>query len=284
MPIDAERLRADGFYRAQAPLSELTGDLGDIEMACHRWTGYRTKVRWISTAVLIAGIVFTAGFVEDLWLFRVLGIAMIGAAIWGYVYAYRYARPVITKQNRCGILRKVTETLRDDTHAKSPVTVRMAFAAERSLLAEQEWSLRKKGKQRLYKEDWLSVETRLLDGTTWSENITDLVRERTYVNPRGKSKKKTRVRHVVAMRFAYPADVYGNAAVTGAKLKDAIRLPSTADLKGLQVTDRDIKVKAVVNRTEDLSQASSMLALGVYRILNLARKAKARSGGPGGAQ
>jgi hypothetical protein len=284
MPIDAERMRVDGFYRAQAPLSELTGDLGDIEMACHHWLAYRTRVRWISTAVLVAGIAIASGMVEDTALFRVLGVATIGAAIWGYVYAYRYARPVIAKQNRCGILRKVTETLRDDTHAKAPVTVRLAFAGERSLVAEQEWPVRKKGKQRLYKDAWLSVEARLLDGTGWSETITDLIRERTYVNPRGKSKKKTRVRHVVAMRFVYPADVYGNAAATGAKLKDAIKVPPSAALKAVQVADRDIKVKAIVNRTEDLTQASSMLALGVYRMLNLARKAKARISPEGGAK
>lgn len=47
-------------------------------------------------------------------------------------------------------------------------------------------------------------------------------------------------------------------------------------VKGLRATDRDIKVKALVNRPEDLVPTGKMLALGVYRMLNLARRVKAR--------
>lgn len=273
MSINADRLRTEGVYQVREPLSDVTSDLLDIEMACSGWTGYRKRVRWISTAALILGIPFLFGL-KDAGLFGALGLLMIAGAICGYVHAYSYARSVVGKQNRCGVLRSFTALLREDTGKKSPVSVRMAFADGRALLSDQDWPIGKNGKERLYKDAWLSVETELLDGTTCSGTVTDLIRERTCVTPRGRSKRKIRTRHVVAMRFSYRAELYGNASETGAKLKDAIKLPPGAALKGVEVTDRDIKLKAIVDKTEDLTQANSMLALGAYRMLNLARKAK----------
>jgi hypothetical protein len=78
------------------------------------------------------------------------------------------------------------------------------------------------------------------------------------------------------MRFAYPAEVYGDATPLAAKMQKEIRLPASASVRGVEVTDRAVKVKALVTKGEDLAQTNSMLALGVYRILNLAREMEAR--------
>ena len=87
------------------------------------------------------------------------------------------------------------------------------------------------------------------------------------------------------MRFAYPAKAYGDLTPLGAKMQKEIRLPQSASLRGLEVNDRAVKVKALVTNSDDLAQTSSMLALGVYRMLNLSRKlaerkrAQAKRGG-----
>ena len=44
----------------------------------------------------------------------------------------------------------------------------------------------------------------------------------------------------------------------------------------LKESERAVKVKAVVGDSADLARASAMLALGVYRMLNLSRKLRAR--------
>ena len=72
------------------------------------------------------------------------------------------------------------------------------------------------GKQRLYKASWFSLETSLHDGTTFTETIDDLIRQRSFTNPRGKSKSKTRTHSLLGMRFAYPQKVYGDASPLGA--------------------------------------------------------------------
>jgi len=57
-------------------------------------------------------------------------------------------------------------------------------------------------------------------------------------------------------------------------------------VRGLEVTARIVKVKALVTQSSDLAPAGSMLALGVYRMLNLSRelqahkRAQPKAGGP----
>ena len=70
-------------------------------------------------------------------------------------------------------------------------------------------------------------------------------------------------------------------------MRKEIRLPSTASVRGMEVTSRIVKVKALVTQTGDLAHTTSMLALGVYRMLNLSREIEARKRGQatkGGAQ
>jgi len=78
------------------------------------------------------------------------------------------------------------------------------------------------------------------------------------------------------MRFAYPQKVYGDVTPLGARMRKEIQVPSTASVRGLEITGRIVKVKALVTQSGDLAQTSSMLALGVYRMLNLARELEAR--------
>jgi hypothetical protein len=273
MPIDIVRLLADGVYESEITLNGLSGEMDAIARLGEEWRKTRTKLRWASGAALLLG--FPAMGMGP----PIFGVMLLALGIGGFVYAYRYRRGVITHLQRGQMVKSVAAMLADDTDAKTAVTVKLALQSQRKLLREADWPARKKGKEKFFSEAWLTLEARLLDGTRFSESISDLVRERTYVNPRGKSKTKTRVHHIVAMRFNYPQNVYGDLLPAGAKLKDPIHLPETAKLKGLSITDRDIKVKATVNNTDDLGKSCSMLALGVYRLMNLGRKLTVRQGG-----
>ena len=81
------------------------------------------------------------------------------------------------------------------------------------------------------------------------------------------------------MRFAYPAEVYGDLTPFSAKMQKEIQLPKSALVRGLEVNSKAVKVKALVTERGDLAQTSVTLALGVYRMLNLSRKLKARRAG-----
>ena len=273
MPIDKVRLQTDGVYESQIPLSALAGDMDAIARIGEEWKKTRKKLLWAGVAVLLVGL---PTFSLDS---PVLGLVLVTAGVAVLIWAYRYRLGVITHLQRCTTVKSVAAMLKDDTHAKAPLTVKVALKSQRTLLHEAARPMRPKGKEKFYLEPWLTLEVRLLDGTTLSENISDLVRERSYRNARGKSKTKTRVHQIVALRFIYPQTVYGDLRPSAAKVKDPIRLPATARLKALSITDRDIKVKATVTNSEDLAKSCSMLALGVYRLMNLGRKLAAHQGG-----
>ena len=75
--------------------------------------------------------------------------------------------------------------------------------------------------------EWIALEGRLLDGTAFSESITELVRKRSFTNPRGKHKTKTRSRYLLNLRFDYPADLYGNPCLIRQQPEE-IRVPASA--------------------------------------------------------
>lgn len=277
MSIDASQLKTSGVYASQTPLGTLLSDLAEIEQICRKWRGYRKTVGWTGALLLIAGLAFLI-VLNDFPALVVAGIACLVAAVVCIIAAFRFARNPLRHTDRCATARAIAETLRDDTHPKSPVTVRMSLGDQaRTLLKQQEWSARRKGQQKFFADEWLTIENAFLDGSVMTESVTDLVRQRSYVNARGKSKSKTRTHHVVAMRFKYPEDLYGDPGRLPEGARQLVKTPSTAAVRGVEIRPGQLKLKATVSSSKDLIATSKMLQLGVYRILNLSRKIAAHS-------
>jgi hypothetical protein len=269
MAVDVERLRAERVYESRAPLGTLAGDLLQIEALAAGWRAGRKRLFLAGAGTLLAGGLF-------LFLFFPAGIVLIAIALFLFSRAKAQPKAVANHPERCAFAKSLAGMLELDTDSKTPAGFRLAFAPKEEVLSEKALPHRKNGKEQLCKSTWFSVETTFLDGTDFTETIDDLVRRRSFKNPRGKSKTKTRTRSLIAMRFSYPADVYGDLTPLGAKMQKEIRLPQSASVRGLEVNDRAVKVKALVTNSDDLAQTSSMLALGVYRMLNLSRKLAAR--------
>ena len=273
MALDVVRLRKEGVYEARAPVAELSTDLTAIEHIAEEWHAARKRLFLGGTLAIAAGVAGMALFVPA-------GVLLIGGAVYCFYHAKQYPKGVANHTDRCRFLKALMGMLGADADDKKPVQLRVAFDPARELLSESGLLHRKNGKERLFKESWLSLEAALHDGTTVSETIDDLVRQRTFTNARGKSKSKTRTRSVIAMRFDYPAEVYGDATALSARMQKEMRLPESAALRGVEVTPRAVKVKAIVADGLEqalLAQTTSMLALGVYRTLNLSRELKKRS-------
>ena len=266
MAIDADRLRRESVYESQAPLAALAEDLAQIERLAGGWRAIRKKLH------IAAGILLAVGFICLFPLPPLVGVAMMAASIGLFIYARRQGRAVVLNVGRCAVVRDLGLMLSDDTGGQTPVAVRVLFDAKREMLSEREWPQRKKGKEKFFRSPWCTLETRLLDGTDFSESVDDLIRERTYVNPRGKRKTKTRTRNIVSLRFAYRSEVYGDVSKLGGRLAKEIQLPPSAILRGLEASERQVKAKALVKQTAEVVQASRMLSLGVYRVLNLSQR------------
>jgi len=273
MPVDVNRLRTEGLYESRAPVGGLTADLDQIQSLAAEWHAARKRLGLGITVAWVVGIIcFAVGF---LWY---VGIVMFALGSWFMYWMKSYPKAVANHVERCAFGRSMAAMLWADADPKAPVTIRLAFNPKEETLSEGAMPYRKNGKQRLYKVSWFSVEASLHDGTTFSGTVDDFVRQRSFTNPRGKSKTKTRTHSLIAMRFAYPPEIYGDMTRFREKMEKEIQLPEGAAVRGLEVSGRAVKVKALLTQTGGpyLAQASTMLALGVYRMLNLSRQIEAR--------
>ena len=190
--------------------------------------------------------------------FAILAIVSgIGYLIYGLVSGSKLlAHPL-----RLGVAKERIAMLQQDAGEKAPFTVRLALSSKPVQLSEEAWQARKHGKQTFLEETWLSLEGRLLDGTVVNDEIKDMTRRRTFTNPRGKHKVKTRMNYLVNVRFSYPTELYGE-----------VKVGPGAILRGVRVSEKAIVMKALVTSEKEITQTAGMLSIGGYRILNLARR------------
>lgn len=269
MPLDVNRLRQERLYETRAPLETVPADLASIGSLAAGLRATRKRFQLAGAGTLLAGgIAMTASVA--------VGLALIALSICLFWRVKAYPKAIANNLPRCELVKSVTAMLSHDADAKAHAAIRLAFAPKQELLSESKLANRRNGKEKLYKASWFSVETSLHDSTIFTETIDDLVRQRSFTNPRGKSKTKTRTRSLVGMRFSYPSKIYGDLTPMAEKMQKEIQLPPSASVRALEVTGRVVKVKALVTESADLARTSSMLALGVYRMLNLAREVEAR--------
>jgi hypothetical protein len=279
MAIEAEKLRTGGVYEAQVPLESVLADVGEIDKAEQQFARVRKrKLRqgFLSLGVGVLGVVL-AVFAGPLSLVGVLLlIAGIVLAVLLWVSAYRYGRNLKTYRWRFELLGRLGASLQQDSDPKVPVSVSLGLKDRGRFIKEEVWPERKRGKQRFSEDDWLSIEGRFLDGTQFSETVQELIRKRTYVNPRGKSKVKYRSRHFVSLRLSCPKDQYGDLRPLEEGLKKTLRLPASATVRGLKVGGKAVFLRVRVDQAAELPQANAMMYLGLYRALNLACQLQGR--------
>lgn len=272
MPVDVAAVRASGAYAARLPLSQMSADLDQIERAIQSWLTHRKQMnRYAFLLLPLAVLLLILGAVTGFRVLIGLAVPMFFAAVLLFIYSALYARNCCKRVHRLRLVRDLVAMVADDAGQDAPISVDFAFNERKVLLATAPWPARRKGEQKFFKDTWATFEAELLDGAAISQEIADLIRERTYVNPRGKGKRKRRDRHMVSTRIVYPAETYGDASKCPAKLIEGIRVPPLARLRGCKVSDRDIKLKAQVDRLDRVKDTCVMLALGGYRILNYAR-------------
>lgn len=276
--IDAKQLQARGVYEARAPLRTLFDDINQIGRMLEEMAAFRRKIRLIAGASILAGLasLFTSGVLSNKAL-AFLGLLALLFGVILFVYSF-FDGGLLKCRERVAMMKDLSKSLQPDADLRSFFSVRLALKRQPQLVSEEAWLARKNGKQRLFEDEFLSLEGKLLDGTAVTETVKELTRKRSYVNQNRKSKTKVRQRYLATLRFVYPDDMYGDARPACAALHEAIRVPGSATLRDTRVTEKAIVVKAVVSRQEDVVRTSAMLSLGVYRILNLARRVAA--GGP----
>jgi hypothetical protein len=269
MALDVKRLRQERVYETRLPLDIVESECGSMEDLAVSLRSSRRQFQLIGAVTLLCGLI-------GLILYWPVGVVLAATSTAAFFRVRQYPKAIASNVWRCALLKSVTRMLAHDVDHKSRAAIRLAFDPQRELLGESKLANRKNGRQQTFKAPWFSLEADLHDGTTFTETIDDLVRRRSFTNPRGKSKVKTRVRSLLGMRFAYRSKVYGDVSKLAKLMQQEMKLPAGASLREVEVTGRVIKVKAVVTNADELARASSMLALGVYRVMNLSREIEAR--------
>jgi hypothetical protein len=273
MAIEAKQFQSEGIYQARAPLRSILDDLGQIGKLLLGIKAGRKAFRLAAGAALLVGVVsaVAAGVMESNVLKFCASLGFTIALVL-FIYSFIYGRALIKHQDRLRLMQDLSQSLIRDAHKSAPFSAKLVLKATPTLIKEEAWTVRKNGKQQFFDEEFASLKGEFLDGTVLTETVDELTRKRTYRNPRGKYKTKLRSRYFVTLRFDYPNKLYGDARTANDTLHEEIRLPSSATLRDLRVTEKAIVVKAMVVLSKDIVQSSEMSSLGAYRILNLARR------------
>jgi hypothetical protein len=276
MAFDAAQLRKTGIYEARAPLPSLLTDLEHIGGLVQAAEAMRHRVRIYSGLAMVLGIVCAvlAGLAGST-AFSFLCFLTFALGVGLFIYSFITGRDFHKHHDRYELLRDISKAIQPDADPRAKFAAKLQMKSHRSLTREEPFP-RKNGKQKFYEEEFLSIAGEMIDGTYLQETVTELARERSYTNPRGKSKMKTRLRYVLNVALNYPGDVYGDARHAQQTLNEQIRVPKSAAVKNVNVSAKAIAVKTVLNAKDEIPQASSMVCLGAYRILNLARRGAAK--------
>lgn len=271
MPINEAQIRKECIYRTNGPGPSLLGELIELESLAKSEKAVRAKLRWVSLAILIAGVLlaFVWGPLLILGLLAALGL---------FIYSFLHGQALVAHPTRQQFQKDLLTVLEPDMSAKSPLTVVLHLKKRETKLSEKPWPQRKKGKESFHMDEWLEVSGRFLDGTEFSETVTDLIRTRSYLNASNKNKVKTRRHTLIALKLRYPSAVYGDAGRAYQTLGNTLQASQTVQLKGFEVTEKAVSLKGVISDDKHLKEASAILFLGAYRILNLSRKLTASGG------
>jgi hypothetical protein len=277
--VNLQQLEKDGVYEANSKIVEILADLDRITgMVRDAAAQKRQKVKLGGLLILAGGIGVLAGAVMGAsWLLPLSMLVGIGGLAL-CLYSLFNKGKLLRHPQRLEITRERLSMIQADA-AEKPFTLRLALASQPVNVRGEVWHGRKNGHQEFSEETWLSLEGPLLDGCILTGEIIDLYRKRTYVNPRGKHKTKSRVTHLVNISFCYPRDRYGDACVAHQALGEEVKTGPSALLRKTRVTEKAISLRAMVNTEQEIARTAGMLSMGAYRILNLARRMAERKGG-----
>jgi len=273
MAIDLKQLEQSGVYEAKAPVSSLLQDLVAIGQALDAAALARKKLSRIGWMGILGAVsLFILAAVMSNAIVGLLAVVSLVVGIVFFVKSSRAGSKLMTGRKRHDLLEQMLKVFENDSGDTTPFAVRLGLKSAPELLREEPMLHKKNGKQQFYKENIASVDAELLDGTSISENVVELVRKRSYTNPRGKSKSKTRTGFRVTVKLDYPSETYGDAQPARQALKEEIKVPASARLRDFRFSEKAILVKTTVGEENEIAQTAAMACLGAYRILNLARR------------
>ena len=244
MPINVTELTKTWIYQAKAPLEIIAGDMAEIDALRLSRQKERNRLFTLACVALVVGLIVTKFFP---WIGVPILVAF-GVLVWAGTIAHH---TIPAAADRTNLVKGLATMLSGDAHKKAPVSVWLSLDQKGTTLSEKPWPVKKKGKERRAACEWLRLEAPMLDGTEFSQTITDFFRDRSYANPRGKIKKKRRTTSVVVQKYRFPVEIYGDPArFPEQEIGTMIQLPQSATLRGLRVSEKALTARVQVKLVE----------------------------------
>lgn len=280
MALNRQQVEQQGIYEEKSTLPSILNDLEAIGKLADEAAASKKKRARTGGYAMLGGLFggVLAG-VTGLALVTVVAVlAFIFGLCW-WVSSFFSGGKLVDHRVRLDITKERLAMLQQDANAQKPFSIRLALASNPTRVSQEAWHGRKNGNQQCFEETWLKLEGQLLDGTVIVDDICDLTRKRTYSNARGKRKSKSRLTHLVDVRFYYRPERYGDARAADKALQGQVKVGPGAVVRDVRVSEKAIVLKALVNSDKEITPTVGMLSLGGYRILNLARRIATGQGG-----
>jgi hypothetical protein len=302
MTIELKQFRQSLTYTATAPLPVIAASLHEIQelfqiievkqkeyhqKAPYYFLGAMGLFVLIFVLIIIASSLNIApslvGFVGILLFLGMIGLII--ASIYASVMWFKFIKLNLAIY-RYEVTNKVLQTLSRDVDKVAEADLYLSFQP----IDKTEHTIntiphpQKAGwKISNHEHQWLKIQGRFLDKTRFQLTANELAKRQHgwKKSSSGNSKKyksKTKSKGLdISLSLNYPQRRYGEIKNLENTLFEAIKLPSTASVRNVKITDKAIHLLVRINpetvdNSEQIHQTITMMLLSLYQVLNFAKK------------
>ncbi len=285
-----EQAQRRQVYQTTGAVAQILEDVGRLEERDkhhEQRMGQWGAVAGLGGLLLVSGVILgvATSFASGVLIGGLLASGAI-ALIVGLVVRFQYGRGNFDDK-RYRLLGKLLHLIGKDTAQEAQLQVRLdlrrpdtrdKFVSEGSA---GPW------KVKFYRDPWLQLQGRLLDGTSFQVAAIELsqYRSRWKTSASGKSKHKSKTKTATEAVLCLRPKItkYEHAVQFSAEAaKDAVKLPDWVALKSIDITDRGLTLKVKAKAPWNIASRGkqperdgvhmiAMMFLSLYQILNLSR-------------
>jgi hypothetical protein len=212
------------------------------------------------------------------------GVLLAVAGVVAFLLRALFSR-LNLENRRYELVTRLVRLLQADTAPQEPMTVELDFRpATHSDKFAGEGTTRTGWSVKSYVDRWLSLQTRLLDGTQLRVEMFERTSKRSRTRPSRSGKLKTKYRTVsdalVRVRLQVKPEKYQHLERLESRSWDAVKIPLGTRLKSLAVEEARLEMTVLMkgawgveNEPVEVNavQVVAMSLLSLYQLLNLSR-------------
>lgn len=280
MAVELASLRKNLSYQSTAVIAQVLLDLAEIStldrVAEKQQARYRNLLIGFGIAAFVSIFIPGVGII-------LCPLLAIAAVVFGILMA-RKGRLNVANY-RYEIAKKVLEMLARDVSEAEPIAFSLVLSKpnqKEKKTRTAPHSSRPGWKVDLFRDTWLQIQGRFLDGNKFWFTATEVAQTqygwKRSSSGKSKYKSKTKSKRLeLNLDLDYSVKRYGAVPILKNEAREALQLPSEVILKRLEIDEKDINLIVRTppwtgtDQVDSLYQAIAMMFLSLYQVLNLAR-------------